>query len=390
MQIPDGIETDRDEKICKLNRPLYGLKQAARCWNQRFKDILKEINFKVSEGDQCVFYRNFDREKVYIALYVDDGLIFASSRETLNNIFNALREKFEITEGKTDVFVGMEIKRDREKRTIFIHQKSYIDRIIAYFDMDQAKPVSIPADPHATLSSKDNDITPSNSIPYREAIGSLLFLATVSRPDTSYAVGLVSRFLNKYDLTHWHAVQRIFKYFIETKDYGILYQGNSANYYSLVGYSDSDFASDLDSRRSTSGYIFKLANGPVTWKSKRQDTVSLSTTEAEYIAASLACKEIIWLRKLLSGIGHRCSHPIKLYIDNQSAIKLVKNQEFHSRTKHIDVQYHFIREKYEDKTIDVRYIPSEDQLADTLTKPLPRAQFEKLRSKIGVINSTNI
>lgn len=120
-------------------------------------------------------------------------------------------------------------------------------------------------------------------------------------------------------------MQRIFKYLLNTRDYGILYQGNNAKCNNLVGYSDSDFASDLDSRRSTSDYIFKLANGPVTWKSKRQDTVSLSTTEAEYIAASLACKEIIWLRKLLSDIGHRRSHPTKLYIDNQSAIKLVKN-----------------------------------------------------------------
>lgn len=169
-----------------------------------------------------------------------------------------------------------------------------------------------------------------------------------------------------------------------------MYQGNNTKYSNLVGYSDSDFASDLDSRRSTSGYIFKLANGPVTWKSKRQDTVSLSTTEAEYIAASLACKEIIWLRKLLLHIGHRCSYPTKLHVDNQSAIKLIKNQEFHSRTKHIDVQYHFIREKYENKIIDVLYIPSEDQLADAFTKPLPRVQFEKLRSELGIISSANI
>lgn len=182
---------------------------------------------------------------VYIALYVDDGLIFASSQETLNKILDALREKFEITEGRAEIFVGMEIKRNREEKTIFIHQRSYIDRIIAYFNMEQAKPVSIPADPHAKLCLHDNDNNMPSNLPYREAIGSL-FIASVSRPDISYAVGLVSRFLNRYNLSHWHAVQRIFKYLINTRNYGILYQGNIAEYCNPVGYSDSDFASDLD------------------------------------------------------------------------------------------------------------------------------------------------
>lgn len=198
----------------------------------------------------------------------------------------------------------------------------------------------------------DDKTTLNNSIQYKEAVGLLLFLATTSRPDISYAVGFVSRFLNKYDSFHWHAVQRILKYLTKTKNYGILHKKKSD---ALVEYSDSDFASDLDTSRSTSGYIFKLENGPVTWKSKRQDVVSLSTTESEYIAASLATREIVWLRKLLSDIEHQCSNSTKLHVDKESAIKLVKNQKFHSRTKHIDVQYHYTREKFEDKTIAVMY-----------------------------------
>lgn len=191
MQIPDGVETEKNGMICKLNRSLYGLKQAARCWNQRFKSVLKELNFKTSQADQCVFYSHFGDEKVYIALYVDDGLILASSRKLLNDVLDSLNERFEMTKGNTEIYVGMQIRRDRAKKSIFIHQGTYIDRILTYFGMDRAKPVSIPADPHATICTKDNDkIFLNNSIPYREAVGSLLFLATVSRPDISYAVGL--------------------------------------------------------------------------------------------------------------------------------------------------------------------------------------------------------
>lgn len=256
--------------------------------------------------------------------------------------------------------------------------------------MYQARPVLISADPHVTLCSRDEHIALETSITYREAVGSLLFIATVSKPDISYAVGLVSRFVNNYNIMHWYAVQRIFKYLMKTKDYGILYQGNDANSDKLIGYSDADFAPDFDSRHSTSSYIFKLANAPVTWKSKRQDAVSLSITEAEYIADSLACKEIIWLRKFLSSIGHQCFAPVELYIDNQNEINLIKNQEFHSPTKHIDVQYHFILKKYEDNIADPIYVPSKDQLANIFTKPLSRAQFTKLRSSMGIVCSINV
>lgn len=154
----------------------------------------------------------------------------------------------------------------------------------------------------------------------------------------------------------------------------------------LIGFSDSDYAADMDTRRSTSGYIFKLANGPITWMSKRQSCVSLSTTEAEYIAACLAVKESIWIRKLLHDVGYINDNPTTIYIDNQSAIKLVKNPEFHCRTKHIDVKFHFIREKYDNKEIDVEYICTRDQIADLFTKALPKERFENLSIKIGLLD----
>jgi len=162
-----------------------------------------------------------------------------------------------------------------------------------------------------------------------------------------------------------------------------MYKGSGSDLI-LTGYCDSDYAADIDTRRSTGGYIFKIANGPVTWSSKRQATVSLSTTEAEYIAASMATKEAIWLRNLLSDIGRRCENATIIMTDNQSTIKLIKNPEFHSRTKHIDVRYHFIREKLIEHEIDVKYIPSKNQLADIFTKGLPRDQFKHLVHEIGI------
>jgi len=178
-----------------------------------------------------------------------------------------------------------------------------------------------------------------HDIPYREAVGSLLFVSLVSRPDITYAVGLVSRYLEKHNNSHWQAVKRIFRYLKGTKNLGIMYT-NSGGKLNLVGFSDSDYAGDKDTRRSTTGYLFKLVNGPVIWCSKRQNTVSLSTTEAEFIAASETAREAIWLCKLLSDVGHPCAMPSPLYVDNQSAIRLTKNSEFHRRTKRCPISLH--------------------------------------------------
>jgi len=205
---------------------------------------------------------------VYLALYVDDGLILTSSRDVLNKVLEALNSAFEMTKGSGNMFVGMEIERDRLNNIIFIHQKHYVERLLIRYNMFDANPALIPADPHARLRSADVESTTHQNIPYREAVGALLFLASVSRPDISYAVGIVSRYLNNYDASHWNAVKRIFKYLKETVDLGITYRGSESDLI-LTGYCDSDYAADIDTRRSTSGYIFKIANGPVTWSSKR-------------------------------------------------------------------------------------------------------------------------
>jgi len=248
--------------------------------------------------------------------------------------------------------------------------------------MANTKTVSVPADPHAALSPTEQDDEKFSNMPYREAVGSLIFLAIVSRPDIAFAVNAVSKYLSKHNATHWRAVKRIFAYLQGTINYGIGYASGGSEA-KLIGFSDVDYAGDIETQKSTTGYVFCLANGAVTWSSQRQRLVTLSTTGAEY-AASSAAREVVWIRKLLSDIGCPCDKETTLYIDNQSAIQLVGNPVFHKRTKHIDVHFHFIREKVNEKEIKVEFVPSENQRADIFTKALPRDRFRSMCAKLNL------
>lgn len=318
-----------------------------------------------------------------IALYVDDGLIIATNKKLIDDTLKQIQDTFEITIGNSEYFLGMHVIHNRKESSIFINQRLYIEHMLTRYKMTEANPSTIPADPHVRLQSSDIEENVKPAMPYREAVGSLLFLSQVSRPDIAYAVEIVSRYLDKYNDQHWNAVKRIMRYLSHTKHLGILY--SKCESLNLIGFSDSDYAADIDTRRSTSGYIFKLANGSITWMSKRQTCVSLSTTEAEYIAACLAVKESIWIQKLLCDLGY-ANNSVPIYMDNQSAIKLVRNPEFHCRTKHIDVKFHFIREKYDNHEIDVMYVCTRNQIADLLTKALPKERFEYLLADLGLCN----
>lgn len=384
MKIPQGIEVgDSDNNICKLQKSLYGLKQSPRCWNNKFKDFLKIFNLEQSSADQCIFHGTIKGADVYLALFVDDGLIASKSREILDDIISKMREYFDISLGDASYFVGIQIERNRDKGTMIIHQQAYINKMIKMFGMSDAKPLSVPADPNVTLRA----VYENNDVPYREAVGSLMFVATVSRPDIAFAVHNVSRYINKHNDFHWQAVKRIMKYFIGTANYGIKYEKSDNE---LIGFCDSDYANDIDTRKSVGGFVFCLSNGAITWSSQKQNIVALSTTEAEYVAAASATKEIVWIRKLLTDIGCECNGGTVLYIDNQSAIRLAKNPEFHKRTKHIDIRYHYIREKVQEKEIFVEYVQTVNQRADIFTKALPNDRFKYLCSLIGISDLNDI
>lgn len=241
--------------------------------------------------------------------------------------------------------------------------------------------ICVPVDPHMKLQKGEEE--PERNLPYREAVGSLMHLATVSQPDITFAVNLVSRFLNCYNQIHWNAVKRIFKYLKDTKDYGLYYK-NTNQSSEVTGYSDADYANDPDSRRSVTGYVFIKSGAAITWSSQRQQTVALSTTEAEFMAACAATKEAMWIKQFLSDIGEYQQDTLCLNLDNQSAISVIKNVNFHKRCKHIEVKYYFIKEKYQQKIIFLKYVTSENQYADILTKALSKDKFNSLRFKLGM------
>ena len=213
-------------------------------------------------------------------------------------------------------------------------------------------------------------------------VGCLMYYATTTRPDLAYSIGILARYMSEPSETHWSGVKRVFRYIKGSIDYGLVFSEGGDN--SLVGYSDADWAGDIDNRRSTSGYTYYIGNSLVSWSSKKQATVAKSSTEAEYVALSLATQESIWLRRLLESIRHTTASPTVIYEDNQGAIEISKNPKHHNRTKHIDVSFHFTRERVSSKEVTVVHCPTSDMIADVMTKALGRVQFQKLRDLLGV------
>ncbi|UYV76233.1 hypothetical protein LAZ67_13003122 [Cordylochernes scorpioides] len=320
--------------------------------------------------------------------YID--AITSSDSERWKLAMDELEHAFDITSGSVNFFVGLQIEQSEDRASIFIHQSSYIDKILSKFNMADCIPASVPMDPSVILTKQDCP-TPEQKekmpkFPFREAVGSLMFASCVSRLDITYAVSQVSKFLEYPGPAHCTTVKNIFRYLKGTPHMGILFTGQDQ----LVGYSDSDFARDVDSRKSTTGYAFMMNGGTVSWASQRQPIIALSTTESEYIAACSAAKELIWIRRLLQGIGCDITKETELFIDNQAAIKLVENPVFHKRTKHIDVRYHFIRSKHEEGELKVHHVCSSEQLADIMTKPLPRNKFHYLRGLLNILDREGV
>lgn len=252
------------------------------------------------------------------------------------------------------------------------------------FNMANCNSVTTPADPNQVLSRCDQK--GDTKFPYREAVGSLMFLAIATRPEISYAVGLVSRFLENPSDEHVNAVKRIMRYLRGHSNYGIMFSNlNKVNLH-FYGYSNADFAGDVDTRRSTTGFMFKLGTGITSWASELQKSVALSTSESEYVASSQAIRELVWLRLLLDELLPNQNWAPDFFMDNESAIKLVKNPVFHKRSKHIDIRFHFIREKFSQNLFNLKYVPTNDQNADIFTKALSREKFEKFREMMGIVS----
>ncbi|KAH0815732.1 hypothetical protein GEV33_007059 [Tenebrio molitor] len=301
----------------------------------------------------------------------------------IDKLLQELHQEFEITSNPVGTYLGLQIKR-MDDGSIFLHQKVYAENVVQRFRMEHANSVKIPADQHHQMDPEmhtNGDKETDNKL-YRQIIGSLMYLSLGTRPDITYAVNKASQFLENPRKIHWKAAKRIVKYLKGTINHGLYFPVKQEGH--VYAFSDADYAGDVTSRKSTTGIVVKLGTAIIAWKSTRQKIVALSTTEAEYVAACQTVKELIWLKLLLSELAIFEDFKATLHVDNESAIKLIKNPEFHQRSKHIDVRYHFIRDKYTMGEFNLVHVSSKQQQADILTKPLPRVGFEEQRRMLNV------
>ena len=309
MEQPEGYENkEHPDYVCKLNKCLYGLKQSAKCWNELLDKHFTETGYTKADADGCLYIKVESGRFVIMGVYVDDFIPVSNDTEFLKAEKAALAEKFEVVDnGNIEYFLKMAIKRDRQNRTLMISQPNYIEAILAKFGMLECKPVATPMDAKASYDKLSDEDERFDRTTYQQAIGCLTYLATHTRPDISASVGILSKFMADPGPTHWSGVKRILRYLQGTRSYGLVFTGESRD--ALLGFSDSDWAGDIVTRRSVSGYVFQLGQSTISWCSKRQQTVAKSSTEAEYVALSIATQEVIWLRRLLSDLGVDISTP---------------------------------------------------------------------------------
>lgn len=380
------LKPGQEGMVCRLLKCLYGLKQAGRGWHKEMSSAFEQIGFSKSGVDHSLFIRRTPIEQTAVAVATDDMAVAGSTTDAIKRFKTEISEFFDITDGgEISWFLNFEIRRDRAARTISINQRSYLEAMASKFGQQDAKPVYLPMLPGEIFSKDQCPVTPSQhfamrKIPYAEGIGHVLWPVMVTRPDALCAVGILAQFVQNPGMVHWNALMRVIAYLNTTKDYWLTF-GQGAN--QLEGYSDADWASQTH-RHSISGYTFRMGDGAVTWSSKKQAIVALSSTEAEYVAQTHAAKELIWLRTIIGELNSPFENPTTLHCDNQGAIALAKDNKFHARTKHIDIRYHFIREAVEDGSINMQYIPTNENIADIFTKPLAKAKFERFVQMLGL------
>ncbi|KAF7810522.1 putative mitochondrial protein [Senna tora] len=374
-----SLDDDRDEISCPWETEVHVTAVEIR------PKFLMQSGYEVASADSNLFVKVRGGRVAAVLVYVDDLIITGDDEAEIQQVRANLSVRFQMKElGELKHFLGLEV--DRSKEGLFLCQQKYARDILQKFGMLDCKPIATPMEVNAKLCSAEGKNLEDVTM-YRQLVGRLIYL-TLTRPDITYAVGVVSRFMQSPKKPHLEAIRRILRYVKGTLDYGIFYRkGPSCK---LKGYSDADYAGDCDTRRSTTGYVMSIGSGAVSWCSKRQPTVSLCSTEAEYRATAMTAQECTWLMQLLKDIHQSVDYPVELFCDNQSAIRLAGNPVFHARTKHVEVHYHYIREKVLRGDIEVKYISTDNQIADIFTKGLSGTKFEDFREKLGMISRTTI
>ena len=392
MRAPPGYPLPRG-KCYKLLKALYGTKQAARQWNLLISAFFLEIGLTRCTSDQCLYYRfDSDGTILIVCLYVDDIVIASSTLELYDEIFAHLHERFRANSlGELRWFLGMQIVQSEDRFTIRVSQMQYIRKIIETLHFEDIPLSAIPMRPNVKLSVDQSPQTESEeramaTVPFRTAIGMLIFLMICTRPELAFSVSNVARFMKSPGIYHWEAVQVICGYLRNTMELGLTYRRQSNQKHPLLcGYCDADWASnDIDSRKSISGIVYMMSGGPISWKSRFQKSLALSSMESEYYAMGDAAKEAKSLRLVYNEVNRFLEQedlmaPTPIHGDGQSAMDLSNNPVQPRRSRHIDLKHHFIRVLVADGVTKFVKIASSDNLADIFTKPLSKFQFQKLR-----------
>ncbi|GKU93862.1 hypothetical protein SLEP1_g7421 [Rubroshorea leprosula] len=383
-QTPGYVKVGNEHKVYKLKRALYGLKQAPRAWYSRIESYFLKEGFQKCPYEHTLFIKSEGGKMLIVYLYVDDLIYTGNDMVMFDKFKNSMMAKFEMSDlGLMHYYLGIEV--NQSAAGFFISQKKYVQDILDTFRMKNCNLVSTPIELGLKLVRNPGGME-INSTLYKQIVGSLMYL-TATRLDIMHAVSLISRYMNCPKEVHLLATKRILRYLQGTVEYGLFYEnGEKSN---LFGFTDSDFARDLDDRKSTSGYVFIMGTTAISWTSREQSIVTLSTTEAEFVAATTCDFQAIWLRKVPEELHVKQEGPMLIFCDNNSTIKLSKNPILHGRCKHMDVEFHFLRDLTNEGVIDLIYCRTKDQIANIFAKPLKLSAFRRQRELLTVCTFDN-
>ena len=380
MTIPKGVSgTHLDGKVCKLQKSLYGLRQAGRRWYETLTEYLIHIGFQQARSDPCMFTRT----NCLLTIYVDDIMIAAKNESCMNRLKSELSARFKMKDlGTCHFILGIHVEISEER--INLHQRKYTEDLLQTFGMKDANPVATPLEYTQRLCSEgvSKPLGTEEQRLYRGIVGKLQYLAVATRPDIAFAVGMLGRFCHAPNESHMGAAKRVLRYLRGAMDLGISFsRGQTPD--ALIAQSDADFKGDLDTRKSTSGHVLKFAGGPIDWHSKRQTVITTSTFEAELTSAFRTVQDLEWTRRLLSDLGCTIPLPITLHCDNQAMV-LNLNSSVRNPVKSatIDLYLAYIREKIEDELIQVQFIAGSQNDADIFTKAQKPARFLEARDHL--------
>ncbi|KAL1191224.1 Retrovirus-related Pol polyprotein from transposon RE2 [Cardamine amara subsp. amara] len=379
MQLPPGFRTNDKTQVCRLRKSLYGLQQAPRCWFSKLSTALKDYGFTQSVADYSLFTYAKGTQRIYVLVYVDDLILAADSLVFLDEFKTYLSDCFHMKDlGVLKYFLGIEVARNPSG--FYLCQRKYAMDIITETGLSGVKLVAFPLDQNHKLALDKGKLMP-DSERYRCLVGRLIYLAN-TRPDLAYSIHILTQFMKEPREAHWDAALRVVRYLKQNPGQGILLRSDSS--LKLKVWCDADWGGCPLTRKSLTGWFIQLGDSPISWKTSKQDNVSMSSCEAEYRALSLTVREVLWLKNLLLDFDIYQTEPIIVHCDNMAAIQLSQNPVFHERTKHIERDCHFIRDEIIRGTVATQHVSSKNQLADILTKALGRKEFEAFKVKLGI------